>query len=150
MENRIKLKVLGITYSQIQNGAYALVLAEEEGPHRIPIIIGTAEAQAIAIRLEHLVPPLYHRHHTASRLHRLCHIVAAQEKVRLLGHRGDIPARHHTRLHDRTVDKDHHRSHPRYPARDRHTANQEKRGQRVVPAAVTLPAGMPENHLSRP
>lgn len=57
MENRIKLKVLGITYSQIQNGAYALVLAEEEGPHRIPIIIGTAEAQAIAIRLEHLVPP---------------------------------------------------------------------------------------------
>ena len=48
MENRIKLKVLGITYSQIQNGAYALVLAEEEGPHRIPIIIGTAEAQAIA------------------------------------------------------------------------------------------------------
>ena len=57
VENRIKLKVLGITYSQIQNGAYALVLAEEEGPHRIPIIIGTAEAQAIAIRLEHLVPP---------------------------------------------------------------------------------------------
>lgn len=57
MENRIKLKVLGITYSQIQNGAYALVLAEEDGLHRIPIIIGTSEAQAIAIRLEHLTPP---------------------------------------------------------------------------------------------
>nr|WP_290427123.1 bifunctional nuclease family protein [Coprobacter tertius] len=57
VENRIKLKILGITYSQIQNGAYALVLAEEEGLRRIPIIIGTAEAQSIAIRLEHLTPP---------------------------------------------------------------------------------------------
>lgn len=57
MKNRVKLRVLGITYSQIQSGAYALVLAEEEGPRRVPIIIGTAEAQSIAIRLEHLVPP---------------------------------------------------------------------------------------------
>ena len=47
MEKRVKLRVLGITYSQVQNGAYALVLAEENGPRRIPIIIGTAEAQAI-------------------------------------------------------------------------------------------------------
>lgn len=54
---RIKLQVLGITYSQIQAGAYALVLAEEGGLRRIPIIIGTPEAQSIAIRLEHLVPP---------------------------------------------------------------------------------------------
>lgn len=57
MDNRVKLKVMGITYSQIQNGAYALVLAEENGDRRIPIIIGTAEAQSIAIRLEHLTPP---------------------------------------------------------------------------------------------
>lgn len=57
MERRVKLKVMGITYSQIQNGAYALVLAEENGERRIPIIIGTAEAQSIAIRLEHLTPP---------------------------------------------------------------------------------------------
>lgn len=57
MEKRVKLRVLGITYSQVQNGAYALVLAEENGPRRIPIIIGTAEAQAIAIRLENLIPP---------------------------------------------------------------------------------------------
>ena len=56
-KQRIKLQVLGITYSQIQAGAYALVLAEEEGLRRIPIIIGTPEAQSIAIRLEHLVPP---------------------------------------------------------------------------------------------
>lgn len=57
MEKRINLKVLGITYSQIQSGAYALVLAEENGSRRIPIIIGTAEAQSIAIQLEHLTPP---------------------------------------------------------------------------------------------
>lgn len=57
MEKRIHLKVLGITYSQIQSGAYALVLAEESGNRRIPIIIGTSEAQSIAIQLEHLTPP---------------------------------------------------------------------------------------------
>ena len=57
MDDRVKLKVMGITYSQIQNGAYALVLAEENGDRRIPIIIGTAEALSIAIRLEHLTPP---------------------------------------------------------------------------------------------
>lgn len=57
MDDRVKLKVMGITYSQIQNGAYALVLAEENGDRRIPIIIGTTEAQSIAIRLEHLTPP---------------------------------------------------------------------------------------------
>ena len=57
MDDRVKLKVMGITYSQIQNGAYALVLAEENGDRRIPIIIGTAEAQSIAIRLERLTPP---------------------------------------------------------------------------------------------
>ena len=57
MDDRVKLKVMGITYSQIQNGAYALVLAEENGDRRIPIIIGTAEAQSIAIRLEHLTHP---------------------------------------------------------------------------------------------
>ena len=57
MDDRVKLKVMGITYSKIQNGAYALGLAEENGDRRIPIIIGTAEAQSIAIRLEHLTPP---------------------------------------------------------------------------------------------
>ncbi len=57
MENRIKLIVLGLTYSQVQKNAYALVLAEEEGPRRIPIAIGEAEAQSIAIRLEGIIPP---------------------------------------------------------------------------------------------
>lgn len=55
--DRIKLNVLGITYAQIQKGAYALVLAEEDGPRRVPIIISSSEAQAIAMRLEHLVAP---------------------------------------------------------------------------------------------
>jgi bifunctional DNase/RNase len=54
---RVKLKVLGISYSQTQSGAYALVLIEEIGERRIPIIIGGFEAQAIVIRLENLDPP---------------------------------------------------------------------------------------------
>lgn len=54
---KIKLNVLGISYSQTQSGAYALVLSEEEGSRRIPIIVGGFEAQAIAIELEGLAPP---------------------------------------------------------------------------------------------
>jgi len=54
---RIKLKVLGISYSQTQSGAYALILIEEKGERRIPIIIGGFEAQAIVIKLENLEPP---------------------------------------------------------------------------------------------
>lgn len=55
--SRIKLNVLGISYSQTQSGAYALVLTEEDGDRRIPIIVGGFEAQAIAIQLEGLKPP---------------------------------------------------------------------------------------------
>ncbi|HDS08073.1 MAG TPA: hypothetical protein ENO05_10655 [Bacteroides sp.] len=54
---KIKLNVLGISYSQTQSGAYALVLSEEDGNRRIPIIVGGFEAQAIAIELEGLTPP---------------------------------------------------------------------------------------------
>ncbi|MCF8226643.1 MAG: DUF151 domain-containing protein [Bacteroidales bacterium] len=54
---KIKLNVLGISYSQTQSGAYALVLSEENGSRRIPIIVGGFEAQAIAIELEGLNPP---------------------------------------------------------------------------------------------
>ena len=57
MDKRIKLRVQGLTNSQIQSGAYALILAEEEGVRRIPIIVGTSEAQSIAIALEHITPP---------------------------------------------------------------------------------------------
>lgn len=55
--NKIRLSVLGISYSQTQSGAYALVLAEEGGERRLPIIIGGFEAQAIVIKLENLKPP---------------------------------------------------------------------------------------------
>jgi len=55
--SKIKLNVLGLSYSQTQTGAYALVLSEENGERRIPIIIGGFEAQAIAIELEGLKPP---------------------------------------------------------------------------------------------
>ena len=54
---RVKLKVLGISYSQTQSGAYALILIEEKGERRVPIIIGGFEAQAIVIKLENLEPP---------------------------------------------------------------------------------------------
>ena len=54
---KVKLNVLGLSYSQMQSGAYALVLTEEDGKQRLPIIIGGFEAQAIAIELEGLKPP---------------------------------------------------------------------------------------------
>ena len=50
--DRIRLKVLGLSYSRSQAGAYALILADEQDMHRIPIVIGMPEAQSIAIQLE--------------------------------------------------------------------------------------------------
>ncbi len=51
-DKRVSLHVLGLSCSQLQSGAYALVLAEDNGPRRIPVIIGEGEAQSIAIALE--------------------------------------------------------------------------------------------------
>lgn len=56
-QRKIQLNVIGISYSQIQSGAYALILGEVDGPYRIPVVIGGAEAQSIAIRLEKIIPP---------------------------------------------------------------------------------------------
>lgn len=56
-KNKIRLNILGLSYSQTQSGAYALILSEEGGDRRIPIIIGGVEAQSIAIKLEGLTPP---------------------------------------------------------------------------------------------
>ena len=60
--NKVPLNVLGISYSQTQSGAYVLVLGEENGNRRIPIIIGGFEAQAIAVQLQgtKLPRPLTH------------------------------------------------------------------------------------------
>lgn len=55
--DRIRLKVLGLSYSQIQNGAYALILAQVGGPIRIPVVIGAPEAQSIAMKMEGINPP---------------------------------------------------------------------------------------------
>jgi len=59
---KIKLEIVGLSYSQTQSGAYALVLGESGGKRRLPIIIGGFEAQAIAIELEKMTPsrPLTH------------------------------------------------------------------------------------------
>lgn len=61
-KSRIQLEILGLSYSQTQTGAYALVLGESDGRRRLPIIIGNFEAQAIAIELEGMKPsrPLTH------------------------------------------------------------------------------------------
>ncbi len=52
MENLVKLNIKGISYSQTQTGAYALILEEELGMRKLPIIIGSFEAQTIALALE--------------------------------------------------------------------------------------------------
>ncbi len=57
MNQRVKLSILGISFSQVQAGAYALIFAESEGPRRLPIVIGTPEAQSIAIIMEKITPP---------------------------------------------------------------------------------------------
>ena len=53
----IKLTIKGISYSQTQSGAYALVLSEMDGKRTLPIIIGAFEAQSIAIALETEIRP---------------------------------------------------------------------------------------------
>src|SRR5580692_10167863 len=59
---KIKLDIVGLSYSQTQSGAYALLLNESKGKRRLPIIIGGFEAQAIAIEMENMKPsrPLTH------------------------------------------------------------------------------------------
>lgn len=60
-DNLIQLKVLGITRSEVQPGAYALLLENADSTpdeaRRIPIVVGAAEAQSIAVNLEKVVPP---------------------------------------------------------------------------------------------
>ena len=59
---KIKLDIVGLSDSQTQSGAYALVLGEVNGRRRLPIVIGAFEAQAIAIEMEKMSPtrPLTH------------------------------------------------------------------------------------------
>ena len=55
--NLVELLINGISYSQTQNGAYALILSEIEGERKLPIVIGTNEAQSIAIAIEKEIKP---------------------------------------------------------------------------------------------
>lgn len=59
---KVKLEIVGLSYSQTLSGAHALVLGETNGKRRLPIVIGSFEAQAIAIELEKMQPsrPLTH------------------------------------------------------------------------------------------
>ncbi len=54
---KIRLEIIGMSYSQSQSGAYALILGEKDGKRRLPIIIGGFEAQSIAIELEKIKTP---------------------------------------------------------------------------------------------
>ncbi|MDE5552534.1 MAG: bifunctional nuclease family protein, partial [Muribaculaceae bacterium] len=57
MKKRHELKLIGITYNQIESGVYALILEEVNGARRIPIIIGYPEAQSIECKLQNIKTP---------------------------------------------------------------------------------------------
>lgn len=59
---KVRLEIVGLSFSQSQSGAYALILGEVKGNRRLPIIIGGLEAQAIAVEIEKIKPirPLTH------------------------------------------------------------------------------------------
>lgn len=56
-DSKIELELLGITYNQIESGVYAVILQQKGGSRRIPIIIGSAEAQSIECKLQEVVTP---------------------------------------------------------------------------------------------
>lgn len=56
-ERRVKLHVMGISYNQIHNDVYALILAQDNGPYRLPVVIGTTEAQSIAAYMQGISTP---------------------------------------------------------------------------------------------
>ena len=63
--NKIELQVLSLSYSQEQTGVYALLLGEVDGSRKLPVIIGSAEAQAILLKIRGITSPrplTYQRH----------------------------------------------------------------------------------------
>lgn len=77
MIQKVKLSILGISFSQVQAGAYALIFAEESGIRRLPIVIGTPEAQSIAIVMENISPP-------RPLTHDLLHTILNQLNIKLV------------------------------------------------------------------
>jgi bifunctional DNase/RNase len=59
---RIELGIVALSHSMTQSHNYAVVLGESRGQRRLPIVIGSFEAQAIAVAMERMVPnrPLTH------------------------------------------------------------------------------------------
>lgn len=55
--NKIQVEILGLSASPTAGGAYALLLKEIYGVRRLPIIIGSFEAQSIALEMEGIKPP---------------------------------------------------------------------------------------------
>lgn len=74
MDKKIKLKVQSITNSVVHTGAYALLLAEENGERLIPIIVGTSEAQSIAVVMEGVQPPRPLTHDLFANFMNLLHV----------------------------------------------------------------------------
>ena len=60
--NKVALEIIGLSYSESQTGAYVLILGDKNSQRRLPIVIGGAEAQSIAMGLERTKPnrPLTH------------------------------------------------------------------------------------------
>ncbi|MDE6248084.1 MAG: bifunctional nuclease family protein, partial [Paramuribaculum sp.] len=56
-DNRIPLHIAGLTNSTVQPSSWAVILAESDGPYKIPVVIGASEAQAISIVLNGYTPP---------------------------------------------------------------------------------------------
>lgn len=54
---KYELKLIGITYNQVESGVYAIILQEKDGTRRIPIIVGSAEAQSIECKLQEIITP---------------------------------------------------------------------------------------------
>lgn len=57
MDDSVELKLLGITYNQIESGVYALILEEPVGKKRLAIVIGYPEAQSIECHLQNVRTP---------------------------------------------------------------------------------------------
>ena len=75
----VRLNIKGISYSQTQNGAYALILSEVDGDRKLPIVIGAFEAQSIAIALEkEIMPPRPLTHDLFKNFSDRFHIVVKQ------------------------------------------------------------------------
>ena len=105
----IRLHVLGISRSQVQAGAYALLLENADATpvsaRRIPVVVGTSEAQSIAMRLENIIPP---RPLTHDLITSMMHVFGLQlDYVNIYSFKdGVFSAMLHMSSHDREVDID--------------------------------------------